>query len=41
MVFISPLEAVVNKTIFMTTMSCKWVESASRYFIVVVIAAPI
>ena len=41
MVFISLLEAVINKTIFMTTTSCKWVESASHYFVVIVIAAPI
>ena len=40
-VFILPLEAVITKTIFVTTTSCEWVESASHYFVVIIIATPL
>ena len=40
-VFILPLEAVITETIFVTTTSCEWVESASHYFVVIIIATPL
>ena len=40
-VFILPLEAVITKTIFVTMTSYEWVELASHYFVVIIIAIPL